>query len=89
MYLQLFQDIMGFMEITNNLFLDMIILIVTSKIVHAIVYSFVGGLYRENIISGSFAGRVAYFITWIVCLFPSFLILYIIAKLISFINWLL
>lgn len=88
MYLQLFQDTMGSILLTNNILLDTIILIIASKIVHSVVYSFVGGLYRDSLISGSFAGKLLYMLGWMICLIPSFLILFIIGKIFVFINWL-
>ncbi len=87
MYLQLFQDILGFISVTENPLIDTLILTIVSEIVHRVVYSFVGGLYNEGMINGSFAGRVAYLVGWAICLIPSALILFLLGRTMSFVKW--
>ena len=87
MYLELFQEIMGFISVTGNALIDMLILVMAAKIVHSIVFSFVGKMFKIGIISGSFAGKIAYLFGWIICLIPAVGVLFVLGKLVALYTW--
>lgn len=82
MYIKLFQDIMGFISVTDNPLIDTVILIIIAKILHLIVFRLVGDLYQEDFISGSIAGKIMYLIIWAVFLIPAALVLWLIGRVI-------
>lgn len=88
MYLELFGQMVDF-TITENIFIDMTIVAAAAKLLHYIVFGIIGDFYRENIISGSMAGRIAYCITWLIMVIPTLLILFILKYVIKFINLIL
>ncbi len=68
MYKSLFEKIIGLVGLTGITILDGFLIAVLAILIHRTVYSVVGLLYECEFIQGKIAGKICYFIIWILSL---------------------
>lgn len=65
MYKKIFIIVMSTIGLSGISFIDKFLSTIAAVLIHCLVYSIVGFLYKSDLIRGSFLGKFFYFVIWV------------------------
>lgn len=84
---EIFDWLIGSVALSNNILTNLVITFILGTLLYVVTFNMVGKLYNTDIISGSIAGKVCYFVLFIINVFITALILRLIQFIIRLYNY--
>lgn len=84
---EIFDWLIGSIALSNNILYNLVITSILGTLLYVVTFKMVGKLYNTDIISGSIAGKVCYFVLFIINVFITALILRLIQFIIRLYNY--